>query len=378
MQRIATTLLLSLAFLLVAATASAEVTRLSFEALDSRDVHVELRNGERVEGELRVIAEEAVVLLTSDGEVREFRYAEIAKLRVARVAADAPASTEPARSPTPPRDDASTAGRTDIEAPELRDSNRYIPDAAVAADAHARAAAMAAAAAREQAYADELVLNEHDYLRYRSMVSSARVKRIVGWSIASVGALILVATAAEKLDAEQWGRSYDGRRTAAAGFILGGIGTPFIIWGRSQHKSAERFAEASAVRRPYARGAGQYSYGSSTRTYSSSLVPPAPTSTSAGAADAGEQNTSAPSPTFVTPEPGDGPYDTPQAVRRTLIETEPPREPDSHAPTDATAASADDDASAGDADSADDAVATDSADEETANGEGASPSSNGG
>lgn len=370
MRRIAATLGISLALLLVASAASADVTRLSFQALDSRDVEVELQNGERFDGEVRVVSEEAVVLMTEDGEIRELRYSEIAKLRVPRTPADAPEPTEPPATPTTPRDEASDPGRADSErtppadAPSLTGSRGYLPDDAVSGDAHARAAALAAAEAHANAQSDEIVLSVEDYQRYRSMISSARVKRIIGWSIASVGALILVATVAEKIDADRWGLSYDGRSRAAAGFILGGVGTPFIILGRSQHRRADAFAEAAAMRRPSA-SAAQLPVGASATAYGASTTRGTRAEDDGSADEPPSHNSAAASPSLSAPVAGDGPYDQPQAVRRTL------------APAGTTATSADDDASADDVDAtatseddAEDAASTiDAIDEDTANGD---------
>lgn len=261
-------------------SASAQVSRLAFEAVRGQPVQVELEGEETIYGQVRVLADESVVILTHEGEVRELRYPSIVRLRVGE-----PPIKDP--SPTLWPTDAEQEGNAEVDAtPHAFDSRSM--DEAEAAD-QARGASPVDPQAPSAGYLStatndgylgggphgptaelpesdasrKLYLEQADYDRYRSAIRSSRVKRIVGWTLVSVGAVVMVSSIIEKSEANRWGDSYDMAPGAVTSALMIGGGTPLVISGRRQHRGAVAFAQEAAaareVRTGHQRQLSQYS-----------------------------------------------------------------------------------------------------------------------
>lgn len=216
------------AVLFLSSTASAQVSRISLESVAGEHIEVSLGEDETLRGYIRALTDDRVILLTDDGEVRELQIDRLTRLRIA---GHAPAA-DPRVDDGPAAVDSSSREATGgYLSPTLPLRNERV-DQGVPPDSDVR-----------------LYLELDDYRRYRAMRSSSRVKRIVGWSMAAVGATFFVSAIAQRSRAEAWGHPYDNSSEILSGFLLSGIGVPVAVIGRRQYRAASTFAQDAAVGR---------------------------------------------------------------------------------------------------------------------------------
>lgn len=239
--------LLSILILCVAATSLAQVTRHAFEAVDTEDLSVELRDGELMQGQVRHVDDERAVLLSEDGEVREVLLKDVAHLRVK------PKTGEDATERAKKRVDESIKAAEDAEqsAPQRTPSTGYVDERSSgylsSSDASTESPFMRAYEDHATAHRSQrLTLSAIDYGHYQTMIRGSRVKRVIGWTLVATGAVLLAGAIYAANEARRYGDEFENEGFVIFGALHTLTGLPVAIAGRQQYRRAAEFAEEAA------------------------------------------------------------------------------------------------------------------------------------